>query len=81
MAGTPLAWRVELEKGDIRVRHPETQGTFRAKPSISGFSWQVVIEYGYDKVQYIGGFESEQAAREWIQHQSQSWLAKLTVGL
>jgi len=51
-----------------------------AAPSESG-SWRVIIEIDPDRLQYIGCFDSEKAARDWISDQSEDWLKRLSNGL
>lgn len=58
-----------------------TSGRFKVEQSKSGLSWQVVVEFVPDRIQYIGGFESEHAARNWVKSQSEAWLEKLSIGL
>jgi hypothetical protein len=60
---------------------PRPLASVTAVPNESGISWRVIIEIDPDRIQYICGFESETAAREWINHQSREWLKRLSSGL
>jgi hypothetical protein len=69
---------VEEEGATMR---PKPSASVTAAPSDSGIGWRVIIEIDPDRIQYIGGFESEKAARDWISHQSRNWLKRLSSGL
>ncbi len=60
---------------------PWPPASLTAAPTESGISWRVIIEIAPDRIQYIGGFETEQAAQDWISHQSSDWLKRLSSGL
>ena len=53
----------------------------KVEPGQSGLGWKVVIQFAPDHLQYISGFDSEQAARDWIVNQSQDWFCRLSAGL
>jgi hypothetical protein len=53
----------------------------RVELAQSGPGWKVVIQLASDRLQYISGFDSEQAARDWIINQSQDWFCRLSAGL
>ena len=56
-------------------------GELTVEPAQSGPGWKVVIQLAPDRLQYISGFDSEQAARDWIINQSQNWFRRLSAGL
>jgi hypothetical protein len=57
------------------------QAALKVEPNRSGLGWKVVIQVAPDRLQYISGFDSEQAARDWIINQSQNWFRRLSAGL
>jgi hypothetical protein len=63
------------------MRESRAPTSVTAAPTESGGSWRVIIKFEADRIQYIGGFESEKAARDWINHQAGDWLKRLSIGL
>ena len=55
--------------------------SFVAHPAKSAGGWRVVLQIGPNRVQYIGGFGSEDEARDWIDNEAEGWIQRLNINL
>ena len=60
------------------MRQSSASAAFSIRPAKLGPGWRVVIELPTNSVQYIGGFETEQEAADWVKHQSGDWIKSMS---